>query len=133
MKDHAEHRKDTQKQEKKGFPVQLFSYGDISIDGNHPWDIHVHNNNFYPRLLATGSLGLGESYMEGWWDCERLDQFFCKLLSAELDSKVKVYKEMFNVLKSKLVNYQKVSRAFDIGKHHYDIGCKQSNHRDAWW
>lgn len=112
----------------KGKVEQLFSYGGISIDGNNPWDIQVHNNRFYSRLLTTGSLGLGESYMEGWWDCESLDQFFCRLLNAELDSKVKVYKEVFNILKSKLINYQKVSRAFDIGKHHYDIGNNLYQH-----
>ena len=107
---------------------RLLSYGNISIDGDQPWDIHVHNNDFYPRLMATGSLGLGESYMEGWWDCDSLDQFFFKILSAELDSKVKVFNEMFDVLKSKLINYQKLSRAFDIGKQHYDIGNNLYQH-----
>lgn len=107
---------------------KLLSYADIRIDGDQPWDIHVRNNHFYTRLIAQGSLALGESYMEGWWDCECLDQFFYKILSAELDSKVKVYKEMFNILKSKLINYQKVSRAFDIGRQHYDIGNNLYRH-----
>ncbi|MDW7773180.1 MAG: cyclopropane fatty acyl phospholipid synthase [Desulfobulbaceae bacterium] len=107
---------------------QILSYADITIGGDDPWDIRVHNNNFYPRLMANGSLGLGESYMEGWWDCDSLDQFFYKILNAELDSKVKAYREMFDILKSKLINYQKVSRAFDIGRQHYDIGNNLYQH-----
>jgi len=107
---------------------ELLSYADITINGDHPWDIRVHDNDFYPRLMAQGSLGLGESYMDGWWDCESLDQFFFKILNAELDSKVNVFSEMFNILTSKLVNYQKLSRAFEIGKKHYDIGNKLYRH-----
>jgi cyclopropane-fatty-acyl-phospholipid synthase len=103
---------------------QILSYADITVDGSRPWDIRVHNNDFYPRLMARGSLGLGESYMDGWWDCDSLDQFFHRILRAELDSKVRVYREMFNILKSKLINCQKISRAFDIGRYHYDIGNK---------
>jgi hypothetical protein len=45
-------------------------------------DIRVHDTRFFKRVLQQGSLGLGESYMEGWWDCKRLDIFFDKLLRA---------------------------------------------------
>jgi len=31
-------------------------------------DITVHNEAFYGRILKDQSLGLGESYVEGWWD-----------------------------------------------------------------
>ncbi len=51
----------------------------IDIGGSRPWDIQVHNPQFYDRVLSSGSLGLGESYMDGWWDAERVDeviQFF---------------------------------------------------------
>lgn len=30
-------------------------------------DIFVTDERFYDRVLSEGSLGLGESYMEGWW------------------------------------------------------------------
>ena len=101
---------------------QLLSYADIKIDGARPWDIQVHNDGFYSRLLAKGSLGLGESYIEGWWDCDRLDKFFHRVLQAKLDTRIKIRKEFFEILKSKLINLQKPSRAFQIGLRHYDIG-----------
>ncbi len=54
----------------------LLSLADVEIGGERPWDLQVHNEKFYQRVLAEGSLGLGESYMDGWWDCDRLDEFF---------------------------------------------------------
>ena len=56
---------------------------DIRIDGDRRWDITVHNDQFYARVLRLGSLGLGESYVDGWWDCPALDQFFFRILSAD--------------------------------------------------
>ncbi|KPK58367.1 MAG: cyclopropane fatty acyl phospholipid synthase, partial [Gemmatimonas sp. SG8_38_2] len=53
---------------------RLLSLADVKIDGDRPWDIQVHDEAFYARVLAEGALGLGESYMDGWWDCERLDE-----------------------------------------------------------
>jgi cyclopropane-fatty-acyl-phospholipid synthase len=34
--------------------------------------ITVHDDRFYGRLLAEGSIGLGESYADGWWDADHL-------------------------------------------------------------
>ena len=101
---------------------RLLSFADVEIGENRPWDIQVHNEDLYPRILAEGSLGLGESYMDGWWDCESLDEFFSKILSASLDTRVKPLSGLLTVLRARLFNLQKPSRAFKIGEHHYDIG-----------
>jgi len=95
---------------------------DVKIDGNRPWDIRVYNDNLFARLMAEGSMGLGESYVEGWWDCKSLDSFFHKTLRAGLDTKVVPWTAYFSILQAKLFNLQKPSRAFHIGRHHYDIG-----------
>lgn len=101
---------------------RLLSFADVKINGDRPWDIQVHNEKLYARVLADGSIGLGESYMDGWWDCPRLDEFFNKILRAELDTRVNPWTEFFDVLKAKLFNLQKPSRAFQSCAHHYDIG-----------
>lgn len=100
---------------------QLLSLADIKIDGDRPWDIQVHNDDLYARILTEGSLGLGESYMDGWWDCSRLDEFFYRILHAQLDKKVKSRTWYLEALKAKLFNPQKPSRSRQIGQHHYDI------------
>ena len=50
---------------------EILSQADVKIDGKRPWDIEVRNPEFYSRVLSAGSLALGESYMDGWWECRR--------------------------------------------------------------
>ena len=95
---------------------------DVKIDGSRPWDIKVYNEKLYRRVLSQGSLGLGEAYMDGWWDCDELDEFFCKIYSAGLDEKIKDWKILIQHLKACILNLQSRSRAFHIGEHHYDMG-----------
>jgi cyclopropane-fatty-acyl-phospholipid synthase len=101
---------------------RLLALADVEIGGNRPWDIHVHNDELYSRVLVGGSLALGQSYMDGWWDCSRLDEFFYRILRAQLDTRVKSRTWYFDALKVKLLNLQNSSRAYKIGQHHYDIG-----------
>ncbi|MCK5320717.1 cyclopropane fatty acyl phospholipid synthase [Candidatus Parcubacteria bacterium] len=102
---------------------ELLSSADIKINGNNSWDIKVNNEKFYKRVLSQGSFGLGESYMDGWWDCERLDEFFFRILRAKLEYKIKKNPLLLSrFLLAKLINFQSKSRAFNIGEKHYDIG-----------
>jgi cyclopropane-fatty-acyl-phospholipid synthase len=101
---------------------ELLALADVRIGGTRPWDLRVHDERLYGRVLAEGSLGLGESYMDGWWDCDALDQFFHRVLGAELDTRVQPWRDVLRVLKARVVNLQKPSRAFQIGRRHYDIG-----------
>lgn len=100
----------------------LLARADVTVDGDRPWDIRVHDERFFGRALAQGSLGVGESYMDGWWDCERLDEFSTRVLSADVRQAVQPWKDALRVLGARLVNLQRPARAFHIGRHHYDIG-----------
>lgn len=100
----------------------ILSQGDIRVDGDRPWDIHVHDDRFYQRVLTDAALGLGESYMERWWDSPELDQFFFHLLGVDLTSVSMPWKRKLTVLQERLVNRQSSSRAFVIGERHYDRG-----------
>jgi cyclopropane-fatty-acyl-phospholipid synthase len=102
---------------------ELLSLADVEINGKHPWDMQVHNDDFYGRVLSQGSLGLGESYMDGWWDCEELDQFFYRIVRADLESKVRGnWKLLLKALWARVYNLQSKGRAFQIGERHYDLG-----------
>jgi cyclopropane-fatty-acyl-phospholipid synthase len=100
----------------------IFSYANIKIDGDNPWDIQVHNNRFYQRVLAEGSLGLGESYMDNWWDCKRLDELICRALKADLKSRVGQKNLFWDILRAKLLNLQNKKRSIKVGGQHYNIG-----------
>lgn len=102
---------------------KLFDLAGVTVKGGNSWDIQVHNDDFYARLLSGGVLALGESYMDGWWDCAFLDQFIDKIIRADLEDRIKGnFGLARHVLKSKLFNLQKRSRAFQVGQDHYDIG-----------
>ncbi|WP_374076339.1 cyclopropane fatty acyl phospholipid synthase [Bdellovibrio bacteriovorus] len=102
------------------FLDRVFYRAGISINGSAPSDIKVHNSKFYNRVLAQGSLGLGESYTEGWWDCEDLSQFFFLILRAKLDEQVNPADYLLRSLKSKILNLSNRVDAFKIGEVHYD-------------
>ena len=101
---------------------RLLSLADVEVGGHREWDIQVRDEGFYARVMAEGSLGLGESYMDGWWDCPRLDEFFCRILRLELNSKAYSWRNLVAVLYAKAFNLQRLSRAFQIGRRHYDTG-----------
>ena len=60
-----------------------FEVADVIPGGSRPWDIQIHDPRFYGRLLRDGSIGLGETYMEGWWDCEALDQLVFRVVQPQ--------------------------------------------------
>jgi len=101
----------------------LLSLAGVTINGKDPWDPQIRREEFYDRVLRDGSIALGESYMDGWWDCDRLDEFFHKVLSADLDRAVmKNWKLVFAIAWDAIANPGKRSRSFEVGKRHYDIG-----------
>ncbi|OGT45154.1 MAG: cyclopropane-fatty-acyl-phospholipid synthase [Gammaproteobacteria bacterium RIFCSPHIGHO2_12_FULL_41_20] len=110
------------KNDLQALAAQLLQTADITINGSRQWDIQVHNQDFYYRVWQQGALGLGESYMDGWWDCPRLDMFFEHILHAHLDRKI--HPSFWQRLKQyipKLINYQSKRRVYEVGKRHYDI------------
>ena len=48
---------------------ELLSRAGITVNGPAPSDIQVKHPDFFKRVLQEGSLGLGESFMDGWWEC----------------------------------------------------------------
>ncbi len=107
----------------KGVAEKILSPAGIEINGDKPWDIKVNNEDFYPRVLSQGSLGLGESYMDGWWNCERLDEFFYRIICYRVPERVRHNLSVLTrAVMAKLFNLQSRKRAFNIGIRHYDLG-----------
>ncbi len=96
---------------------------DVQLDGDRPWDPQVHDDRLYDRVLSEGSLALGEAYMDGWWDCRRLDQLFYRVLRARLDQQIGwSWWMLWSIVKAFLLNRQSASRAYEVGEEHYDRG-----------
>ena len=102
---------------------RILALADIEVNGERPWDIRVHDEGFYHRVLSHGSMGLGEAYMDGWWESQQLDEFFYRALKADLAAKIRSdWKTSLRILREIVVNPQRRSKAFEIGEHHYDVG-----------
>jgi len=100
----------------------LLSRADVELGGTRAWDVRVRERGFYHRVLAEGVLGAGESYMDGWWDCERLDQMLFRVLRADLERRLRSPRAALAALRARVFNLQKAARAFHVGRHHYDLG-----------
>jgi cyclopropane-fatty-acyl-phospholipid synthase len=95
----------------------------ITLNGNNDFDIKVINNETYKRIQLEGTLGLGEAYMDGWWECEQLDKFFYKLLSSHTEEKIGLSLPLIlEAVKARLFNMQSRKRAYEVGQKHYDLG-----------
>ncbi len=95
----------------------------VTLNGSRPFDIQVHEPQAMDRMLRHGSLGLGESYMDGQWECERIDQLVERLLRGALNrrfSNTRAYRWLTWL--SRLQNLQTRARARIVGERHYDVG-----------
>ncbi|MGP6379345.1 cyclopropane fatty acyl phospholipid synthase [Yersinia bercovieri] len=102
---------------------EMLNRADIEINGSRPFDIQVNNPDFFKRVLQEGSLGLGESYMDGWWECDRLDIFFQRVLRAGLENQLPHHlKDTLRIAAARVINLQSKKRAWIVGKEHYDLG-----------
>jgi cyclopropane-fatty-acyl-phospholipid synthase len=102
---------------------ELFDEAGVGVAGDKPGDILVKNPDFYPRLLRDASIGLGESYMEGWWESERLDLFIEKLLRIDIKKRLTGSLKMkLLTLQALITNMQSRARARQVAEVHYDLG-----------
>jgi cyclopropane-fatty-acyl-phospholipid synthase len=107
----------------KRMVLELLRKADVQVDGSRPWDIRVHDERFYRRTLSQGTLGLGEAYMDDWWDCERLDSFFEKVTRADLARALPLtLRNAAAYLHSRVFDAARRSRSPKVAKEHYDLG-----------
>jgi cyclopropane-fatty-acyl-phospholipid synthase len=100
----------------------MLNAADIRIGGDRPWDVCVLNDDIYARVVAQGMLGVGETYMDGWWECEQLDEMICRAFRANFHKEIRPLKYLLFVLQARLTNLQRQARAFQVGHEHYDLG-----------
>ena len=102
---------------------ELFSLAGITINGTTSGDITVHDPRFYERLLRDASIGLGESYMDGWWETDALDVTIDKIMRANLKQKVTgSWRLRALTVKAVIFNLQSKARSGASVEAHYDIG-----------
>jgi cyclopropane-fatty-acyl-phospholipid synthase len=102
---------------------KILAIADIKINGKRPYDVTVHNDNLYKAIFGKGSLGVGEAYMDGWWDSKKLDETFTRVFKADLRSKVgNKWQLGMYVARGAVSNLQSGRKAYQNAQAHYDIG-----------
>lgn len=102
---------------------EMLDRADIIVGGDRPWDVQIHDDRFYDRVVRDGTLGVGESYVEGWWDSPALDQTVDHMIRAQLEDAIpdgwlgRAY-----AVRARVMNLQSITRAFGNGQRHYDLG-----------
>lgn len=102
--------------------TKLLKQAGVDIGGSKPQDIVVNDKRFYNRVIRYRELGLGESYMDGWWDCKSIDQLVEKLLRFKIRDHVKVSPALLLAILPSLLKTQSVNGARKNAEHHYNIG-----------
>ncbi len=104
------------------FARDLLAKADIEINGNRPWDIEVHDPNLYARVIAEGTIGLGEGYMDRQWDCRQLDEFFNRVIALDLGKHLPFsFGTAMLFLRSKYRNQQTKRRSLETVGTFYDL------------
>ena len=107
---------------------ELLSPADIQINGTREWDIRLHDESALDRILVDGSLGLGETYMEGLWDCDRIDELIHRITQHNLEERLGIKAKLLlgaHLGRKKVVNFfnrQSVERCNKDVPFHYDLG-----------
>ena len=106
----------------------------ITIDGSCPWDVQVHDDRFYRCVLTGGSLGLGESYMKAWWDCEDLIELHSRIAESDAEEKTnRSWRARLKSWQAHLINLQSPQRAPIVARRHYDVTVDHyRNMTDGW-
>ncbi len=107
--------------------ADILKHADIQINGKGRHDITIHDKRFYERVLKDRELGLGESYMDGWWSTPHLDETITKLITADLASKVKLTPSMVatglvSVAKASVKNRYTLAGSKKNAEFHYNLG-----------
>lgn len=115
--------KETMAQDAKTLITDLLARADVPINGSQPWSIRVNDDRVWQRVLSQHNLGLGESYMDGWWECDAIDEMLTRILTANLEGMLRLSPSLVLLaVGSMLSNRQTLLRARRNAQYHYDIG-----------
>ncbi len=107
----------------KSTGLELLSKAGVTVGGDAPHDIHIHDDRIWPRILRDRELGLGETYMDGGWDANQLDEFLTVVQTADLRSMVTPSPQLLLLgARAAIMNRQSKAGARRNAQAHYNIG-----------
>jgi len=89
----------------------------VVLNGENPWDIQVRDWAAMTKAFLCGTLGLGEAYMDGVWDCSRIDELFFRIAKSSMPVGAGVSVQWATLIKLGQAHF-----AREVGQEHYDLG-----------
>ncbi|MFD1944778.1 cyclopropane fatty acyl phospholipid synthase [Paradevosia shaoguanensis] len=101
--------------------TSLLAQAGITVNGPNPWDPQINNPHVWNRIFAQGSLGLGEAYMDGWWDVEDMAEFFNLILRANIEKHLRITPNLiWQHVQARFLNMQNLARSQRVAQMHYN-------------
>ncbi len=102
---------------------ELLEAAEIEVGGPELWDITIHDDRVWDRIVRDRELGFGEAYQDGWWDCPRTDLFLERVLQLNPNEHISPSKtQIAQTLLSQVTNRQNLKKAKENASAHYDVG-----------
>jgi cyclopropane-fatty-acyl-phospholipid synthase len=95
---------------------------DVRVGGGRPWDLRVHDRALYRRLAVNPSFELGETYMDGLWDCDAIDELMARLVAGGVTAQADGARFALRSALARVWNRQSRGRAGQVAAAHYDVG-----------
>ena len=93
----------------------------VIVNGFRLFDIQVRDPAVYRRVFLEGTLGFGEAYMDGQWDCDDLAELAARLVAVGAGKRRGFHGSLMAVAQL-FQNAQSVMRSKRVAKRHYDLG-----------
>jgi cyclopropane-fatty-acyl-phospholipid synthase len=102
---------------------KVFGVAGIALDASNGWDVRVLDNRFPKVALLKGSLGMGESYMDGWWTCDDLEELSYRFITTGVFRWARrLPLQLTANLCDRLANQQTKPRSIRVAERHYNMG-----------
>ena len=62
---------------------ELLAKAGVPIDSPAAHSLRVKDQRIWDRVVAQRQLGLGEAYIDGWFECDALDEMLTRLISVD--------------------------------------------------
>ena len=115
----------------RNFIQSLLKHTDLVLDR----DIQINDERVFGEVISNLSLGLGEAYMNGWWDAKdkTLDQIFYNIGTSKLSDKINntwigKFKLALYWIREKFYNSQTIEKSKLVAYQHYDLGNELYTH-----
>lgn len=94
----------------------------VQVDGDAPWDPQIRDPAFFTHAVPRGTKGILDAYVDGWWECDRLDELTHRFLrSPRKLPAAQALSLAWHTLVARITNRQSRRRG-DSVRRHYDRG-----------